>query len=498
MIAGPGGETRAPLRWVRKFRGRKPRKATILVAAANWTWQPLRKKRHTALRIMPLPPLQQTATQVFTMPSVTVFLDTNTLFTPKPARSLSQKALATIDACRAITDVSFHAIETVADELAFKRFRLAQSATTNLGKNAQTIREATGIQVGVTIAEADLKQEASRIVEQEFKDANIALLPVPIGEIDWPRIVHDSCWRHCVFANATEEEKLAEKGFRDRVIMESVLHYSGKAAPPEEVTFISRDALLRDSFEVRCREHGITAATFDSIDALLNSLKLRHDQRTKGWTEKVLNEIDLVFFDPTNPDCLYLKEGIQEQLVSAFSAAVENEFFLRDPAAPRPGGLATLLESLERKNPPPSFRKYGGIRLRVGKTSYKKWNTEARLLWETKIEIACQFSNGHSGAQLFGKEIARILEVGVNWSCEADLATGELSNARLDTIDDHYSQTRIVAATYDVKGRFQFQSPPFYMPGMDAPPTPDSTPRTIYKSDLDSEEEIEAYPPTDS
>jgi hypothetical protein len=66
-------------------------------------------------------------------------------------------------------------------------------------------------------------------------------------DIDWPALIDNAVWRLPPFSPfGTEPKQTTEKGFKDALILETLLAFQ-KDAQDREIVFVCADALLSDS-----------------------------------------------------------------------------------------------------------------------------------------------------------------------------------------------------------------------------------------------------------
>jgi hypothetical protein len=82
----------------------------------------------------------------YTLPEYTLYFDTNTVYSPKPSEPVSGGFLAALAEIRKLTEVVAKAPSIVVQELCYQKTQAGFRAAENLRKNAETIRQVTGIE----------------------------------------------------------------------------------------------------------------------------------------------------------------------------------------------------------------------------------------------------------------------------------------------------------------------------------------------------------------
>ena len=119
--------------------------------------------------------------------------------------------------------------EVVIGELQFQQ-------TTSAIKLASTIRNQTQDLLGVTqfkyrsvLDDTKIKEQISNKLKKWIKSLNGIVASTPIDNIDWSKMVQHAIWREEPFT-FDPKDKINEKGFRDALILETLVNISDENA----------------------------------------------------------------------------------------------------------------------------------------------------------------------------------------------------------------------------------------------------------------------------
>jgi predicted protein tyrosine phosphatase len=211
----------------------------------------------------------------YKLPKYTIYFDANIAYSKKPAEPISAKLLKAIEKASALTQIDVRVPEVVVEELAYQQFVIAQAATENLKKNAKTLLQVSGLTVADPPDEEAMKAGVKGLLTESLAQASFSQIPTPIENIDWAALIQDSCWRCSPFEKPSSEDDLAEKGFRDRIILETAKHDASQIKDGV-VAFVSGDNRLRTAF----KDQATTKCSIEEIWSCCRKPNPRRSQET--------------------------------------------------------------------------------------------------------------------------------------------------------------------------------------------------------------------------
>jgi hypothetical protein len=411
----------------------------------------------------------------FKVPNYTVYFDTNTAYSKRPSDPVSPKIIKSIESARKVTTVDVRVPEVVFEELIYQQFKIASSAVENLQKNSETLRVVCGrsaleAPTSDTI-EAGIRAQFDRLCDEH----SISKLETPYEKIDWKSVVSDSSWRRSPFEKPKSEDDLAEKGFRDRMILETVKH---DVATIENgvIVFISADNLLRASFENQVTSN-CSIEVYSEFDEFVGHLGLLAKTKSEQHTKEVLAKVSKVFYDPEDPNCVVLSQGVLQHLTDEYAEDMTRPPILQ-LGSPNYPQTAKAFSSSTQPSAATSIRYGDWIEERKhwvpvsdlkflpsshvfqsgfgdGRYHWKSTITLARLLRRTVPQLRRPY--------FLTTEAIRTKDVDVLWSCLIDPHTAEFSDPKVEEYRTGLFSDSFVDADWSTRTAYGF---PMF-PGVD-------------------------------
>lgn len=378
----------------------------------------------------------------FAIPGYVLYLDTNCLYSRKPSEVVSKGVAAALEELRGITHISANVAEVSVDELAYQQFSLAVAASDNLLKNLNTINQAVGIQLGECPTQDVIRKCALDKVRNALNSCDIGVCNLDISKVQWGSLIGDSCWRDCVFERPPEDSPRWEKGFRDRVILETIAQHADEGTNTRNAV-ITGDKLLQSSLEKVAKKLNLKFQFFASLGDLISLLRVEEKSKLEGFANALLASISGFFYDPESSDCLFYKAQIKEIIEERFLGSA------RDPGNPmnlRPQGslslgpqtLGSAFASLNDKtlwneNPNRQYQAKGPTKVRVKSTHIQNNKVSEEYYWSTKIDLVTMLVSTPSSYMNAQQNVIRhlkIVSLEVQWSCDVDSVSAAISNAK--------------------------------------------------------------------
>jgi sugar phosphate isomerase/epimerase len=163
---------------------------------------------------------------------------------PKPNEPISGGFLEALSQIRRLTSAVAKVPSVVVHELCYQKTHAALRAAEIQRKHAETISQICGI-VAPRIPDLhSLKSGCKKRLDDCLGRSSITVIDVPVQKIDWQRIIESACWRIAPFEKPKSEDDLAEKGCRDCLIIESIVHDAADV----------KDGTRRPLCDLRCQE----------------------------------------------------------------------------------------------------------------------------------------------------------------------------------------------------------------------------------------------------
>ena len=406
----------------------------------------------------------------YKLPNYTVYVDANVAYSRKPSEPISAKLLKFVDQARAQTPTDVRIPEVVIEELAYQQFVLAQAAAENLKKNVKTLSDVCGSQE-LAVPDADsLKSGAKQVISKLLQTARLSRLPTPTAKIDWDSVIDDSCWRRSPFEKPKSEDDLAEKGFRDKIILEAI-KFDAATVQDGVIAFVSGDNRLREAFKNQAKAK-CPIEVYARFDEFLGDLELLAKTQSRKFTDDVLGKVASVFFDPNNPNCVVLSQGVLQKLVADHSEELSHPSLFNWGAPKYPGTLpsfSTATQPLAGASTPYAnwFEEFNQwtpvtpVKAFASPPIFQPGSGDGRYHWISTITLVrlLRRITPHSGrAYSLPEERIRTKDVDVAWSCEINPDTAEFSNA---SVDEYIPTTRESFIEADWRSRSAYEFPLF-------------------------------------
>ena len=191
--------------------------------------------------------------------------------------------------------------EVVIGELLVQQTNSALKRLLEANKQFDELTTFTGKKYSHRVTEDRLKGEIqSRLDSWALKKA-VHRLATPIDQIEWDILIENSIWRRPPFSYGPKKEN-QEKGFRDSLILESIVSYCNSEID-KKVVFICNDKLLRETSEKRL-ESNKSFSAFESLDDVEGYLRLEKENLEQSFIKSIISKASKKFFKHQNQDNL--------------------------------------------------------------------------------------------------------------------------------------------------------------------------------------------------
>jgi len=143
---------------------------------------------------------------------------------------------------------------------------------------------------------------------------NAEVAETPINIIDWRRLINDAVWRISPFTE--EKDKKNEKGFRDAIILETVVDLA-KTKPDTNIAFVTNDSDLLSATNRRLSDNKYLSF-YETLDEFASFLRLLDEKFTNEFIQAIQKRARLRFFNPKDQTCLLYKERIISNIREQF------------------------------------------------------------------------------------------------------------------------------------------------------------------------------------
>jgi hypothetical protein len=342
-------------------------------------------------------------------PTYSVIPDSNSLFTNKPQQIVSPGFEAEWNNCRKFGKGRIEVPAIVVGEILFQKFSTVRQSLENLSKNMATVKDCTGLECSPAPDLSTLKQALVARFAEWLKSVGGVEIPTPDTKIDWKSVVEDAIWRNPPFI----ENPDSEKGFRDRLVMETVLHlYETKHV--DHIAFICGDQILTEATNTKIGKTD-RFTVYKSLGLFRSKIELMSKQLEEAFVNTMLINAGKQFYDQSNESGLFYQFEVQKRIET------EQQKHL---ALPPPKNYFEAIVAVGWEPLPESKR------VVVGETSLNSVTGENSYRWKTRINYLIDYKNTSSGTI---RESTLDVSFDVEWKCTTS-DDGIFSNNSLETI----------------------------------------------------------------
>jgi hypothetical protein len=330
--------------------------------------------------------------------------------------------------------------EVVRDELVVQHCSSGQKLMTHVNDNLAKLSNITRKKHQHRLSDDGIQKYVKGKFEQWINKADAKVVEVPLNNIDWKALYEKAMWRTAPFIPLAQDTKgrLVEKGFRDALIMETVLSIVKNETRDVNIVFISNDAVLRDCIEAELMFESKFHA-FASIADCGSYLKLTREDYAKAFNEKIVKRAAERFYTADDAQCLWIKERIGGRLNSMDSAwKIDDASFTEPTQVGRKdvGDAAVSEQTLFEAGPPARWTSVGGLKLYIGSHEFKEKKDKRTYLWESQVSAIRKFVLVSNENKILEERLS-LVEFKVLWKADVkadarfyDLGLGDIKVAK--------------------------------------------------------------------
>lgn len=239
--------------------------------------------------------------------------------------------------------------EVVCGELVFQQTTSALNSLRKANAALSEIERITNKVYSHRITEARVRREVAVRLDNWVAAAGAQIIPTPLNVMPWADIVENSIWRKPPFEfdpkNADQE-----KGFRDALILETIVHHCASDTREVKIMFLCKDKLLRDSAQERLKADPRFSVR-ERIEDVISYLELTKKELTDKFIKGILIRASKKFWALDDVDSLYYKEDIPSRIRKNYGSYLDSPTLSANPTTIAGSGL-------DLWNPIPSIRSF--------------------------------------------------------------------------------------------------------------------------------------------
>lgn len=193
-------------------------------------------------------------------------------------------------------EIKYHHVTNVVDKI------------NEVNEKLYRLKEITGKSYKHRITERRLRNDVEKKFERLRKDYKAQIVPTPIENIDWKAIIKKSIWRIGPF----EESEKKEKGFRDAMILETIVDFCDNLSPNQSVSFLCNDKLLAETAERSILQDHFSV--YESKADYKSTLDLKKEKLELLFIKKITSRASNKFFNQRDSNSLFNRDDIDGAL----------------------------------------------------------------------------------------------------------------------------------------------------------------------------------------
>lgn len=339
--------------------------------------------------------------------------DTNAIYTPDVRFHASKSFVSVLNDVRKLTEVELFVSKIVADEICFRRHHIACKSAESASKSLQTIASITGKKSPLVSSPLAIKRQTIASFKKWAQSVNARTLPVPHSKIRWRQIIEASLWRELPFTPPPDDaSRWEEKGFRDRLIFESVKQHCDIHSD-QRIALVTHDELLLSCYRKYLGNKPLISI-YGSAEEFLSFLRLEHTTSREGINKKIAANAGAIFYKNDDAACVYTANNLGNFIATSFSLQL-----LFPKPAPAVGSVAKLFSSLS--SPGAIWRPSSDQKIFIQQTTFRELEGENIYHWVTRLEFVQMFKSMPMGQPsswqtLIPDERMRISKFDVHWT----------------------------------------------------------------------------------
>ena len=227
------------------------------------------------------------------------------------------------------------------------------------------------------VEEQKVKVQVGQKINKWLKALGGTVVTTPFGLINWSELIENAIWRKPPFT-FDPKEKDSEKGFRDALILETVVSIAKSSNSKNHTTiFLSNDFLLRTTAEARLKGDK-TFLAFESISDFQSYIQLTQQELTDKFVKSIQGRARTKFYTVNDRESLYLKEDLRQQIRNKFNDDLDVL-----PTSTGVSALARLIDPASAQTLKKVAEKWW-----VNATQFELLVGDREFHWSTKVTVA--------------------------------------------------------------------------------------------------------------
>jgi hypothetical protein len=277
--------------------------------------------------------------------------------------------------------------EVVEGELLFQHTTSALKSLRRANQAISDVERVTQRRYSHRVTEQRIKHEVERKFRHWEKKHQAKIITTPTNSIQWPEIIRKAVWREAPFSFDSQNSD-NEKGFRDCLILETIIDFCAQDQRDISIAFLCKDVLLRETAETILTKDKRFSA-YETIPDFKTYIDLTKEKLEDAFIKALVRRASNKFFTRGDSSCLYIRDNIKDTLQNKY-----RNYFDNPEDSERPG-LATLLTQGLRKWEPVDSGTFW-----ISRSQFLKTTPDGHYLWSNAVTYVRQYSSTESPSLL--------------------------------------------------------------------------------------------------
>lgn len=302
------------------------------------------------------------------------------------------------------------------------------------------------------VEEQKIKVQVGQKINKWLKALGGTVVLTPTGVINWSELIENAIWRKPPFT-FDPKEKDSEKGFRDALILETVVSIAKSSNSKNHTTiFLSNDFLLRTTAEARLKGDK-TFLAFESISDFQSYIQLTQQELTDKFVKSIQARARAKFYTLNDSESLYLKENLYQKIRRDFTTDLD--------VLPTSTGLNALARLLDSASAP--TLKNVAEKWWINATQFEQLIGDREFHWSTKVTVAQLYEGVSPGVggllatTLPPESKIKLAEFNVKWKANVK-ADGRFHDTKVLSIEKN--PQKVEPTTEESTARWQLVKQP--------------------------------------
>jgi hypothetical protein len=247
-----------------------------------------------------------------------IFPDTNCLLNREGPTLISSTFAETYDSLAKQGDINLILSRVVRDELLARKKAQSKAYAEEVRSTTQKLRTITGAELPSIPNDEEVFESIDLKFATWCLERKVDIIEVPIEAIEWRKIVDDAINRAPPFEAIKYNEKSTEKGFRDRLILETLLFFDLTAF--DWIFFVTADQLLIKAAALAFEDRP-KVRIVKTIGECANQIELRRNEKVDEFINAL--KPDQIFYSEDDPKCLWVEFRLAHSYRQELDAQLE-------------------------------------------------------------------------------------------------------------------------------------------------------------------------------